>query len=163
VRLLLALGGNLQDPPAAFRMALGALAARHPVVAVSRLYRTRPVGPPQPRFWNLVALLEPDAPLLDLLGQCQELELAAGRERAREARWGPRPLDLDLLAAEGVVHRGPRLELPHPRFGGRAFVLVPAAELAPEWRLAGSGPTLAALAAALAPGNDVEPYGPFEL
>ena len=163
MQLLLGLGGNLGDPRAAFRAALGALADRHPLLAVSRLYRSRPVGPPQPWYWNLAALLEPGGPLLDLLGQCQALEVAAGRDRSREARWGPRPLDLDLLAADGIVHRGPRLELPHPRFGVRAFVLVPAAELTPEWRLAGAGRTVAELACEVFPGDDVEPCGHFDL
>lgn len=146
MELLLGLGGNLGDPPRAFRVALAALGREHRVTAASRLYRTEPEGPPQPRYWNMVVRLDLERPLLDLLDTCQGLERAAGRERSGEGRWGPRPLDLDLLASPGVVHRGPRLELPHPRFHRRAFALVPAAEVAPGWVLPGSGRTLEELA-----------------
>jgi len=145
-RLILGLGGNLGQPPRAFQEALAALAASHRVLLVSRLYRTEPEGPSQPRFWNMAALLEPAAPLLELLEQCQDLERRAGRDRDRVPRWGPRPLDLDLLIARGLVHRGPRLELPHPRLTSRAFALVPAAELAPGWRHPVLGATLGELA-----------------
>ena len=61
------------------------------------------------------------------------MEAIAGRDRVTEVRWGPRPLDIDLLLIRGVIHRGPRLELPHPRLAERAFALVPAAEIVPDW------------------------------
>ena len=163
VQLLLGLGGNLGDPPAAFRAALRALAEQVPLRAVSQLYRSDAVGPPQPRYWNLVALLELQTPLLALLDRCQALEAAAGRDRSHETCWGPRLLDLDLLAAEGVVHRGPRLELPHPRFRERAFALVPAAELASGWRLPGEGRALAELACAVEGADQLQPCGRLEL
>ncbi len=133
MQIVIGLGGNSGEPPRAFRRALAELGARHRVVAVSSLYRTEPVGPAQPRFCNAAALLEVACPPLELLDRCHELERGAGRDRAREARWGPRPLDIDLLVASGVVYRGPRLELPHPHLHRRAFALVPAAELVPEW------------------------------
>ncbi len=150
MRLLLGLGGNLGQPRLAFAAALAALARRHRLVAVSALYRSPPLGPPQPPYLNLVALVEPSRGLLELLDDCQELERAAGRRRVAEVRWGPRPLDLDLLLAEGVVHRGPRLELPHPGLDRRGFALVPAAELAPAWVHPTRGAPLAELAAAVA-------------
>ena len=134
MQLLLGLGGNLGDPPTAFQRALRSLAARHQVVAVSRLYRTEPEGPPQPRYWNMVARLQVGASALELLEQCWSLELEAGRQRDAGGRWAPRTLDLDLLMARSLVHRGPTLQLPHPRFARRAFALVPAAELAPGWQ-----------------------------
>ncbi len=148
MRILIGLGGNLGDPPAAFRRALDALAAGHVLVATSRLYRTAPIGPQQPRYWNMAALLSVGVAPPALLAACHRIEAAAGRDREREARWGPRPLDLDLLLADGVVCRGPGLELPHPRLAGRAFALVPAAELAPDWIHPWTGRTLEALAAA---------------
>ena len=144
------------------RAALRQLAREHRVVGLSRLYRTAPVGPPQPWFWNMVVRLEPRGPLLALLETCQGLERAAGRERGAEPRWGPRSLDLDLLVARGVVHRGPRLELPHPRLHGRAFALLPAAELAPEWVVPGLGRTLAELARGADGEAAVERCGPLE-
>lgn len=133
MKILIGLGGNLGDPPGAFTAALEALGRRAVVAAVSALYRSEPVGPPQPRYWNQVVRLEVEVPLLGLLEACQQLEAEAGRDRAREQRWGPRPLDLDLLMAPGLVCRGRRLTLPHPRLHRRAFALVPAAEVAPDW------------------------------
>ena len=133
MQLLTGFGANLGDPPQAFSQALERLGQRYRVVTVSALYRSEPEGPPQPRYCNQVAVLEVDEPLHAVLDHCQELEREAGRDRTAEQRWGPRPLDLDLLMAPGMVHRGSRLELPHPRFLERAFALVPAAEIAPEW------------------------------
>lgn len=147
MRLLLGFGGNVGCPRRAFRAALAALGERHAVVAVSSLYRSTAIGPPQLDFLNLVAMIEPSGPLLELLDLCQALEAAAGRDRAGEPRWGPRPLDIDLLLADGLVHRGPRLVLPHPRLAERGFALVPAAELSPRWIHPTIGCTLAELAA----------------
>jgi 2-amino-4-hydroxy-6-hydroxymethyldihydropteridine diphosphokinase len=110
-----------------------ALEECHRVLAVSALYRTRAVGPPQPDYVNGAALLQTDADPLSLLRQCRSIEKAVGRCREDEQRWGPRVLDLDLLMVDHLVRRGPMLELPHPRFHQRAFALVPAAELVPDW------------------------------
>ncbi len=150
MRLILGLGGNVGDVPSAFLGAVEGLGEVHPVRALSALYRSAPVGPPQPRFWNMAVLLEVRTPLMELLDLCRELEAAAGRDREGEVRWGPRPLDLDLLLAENVVCRGPRLEVPHPRLLERAFALVPASEVAPDWRVPGSPVPLRALAEPLA-------------
>ncbi len=133
MKVLVGLGGNVGDPPGAFSEALKTLGAGVTVLGVSHLYRSRPVGPPQPEYWNMAALAQVEIPLLALLERCQELERRAGRRREEEKRWGPRPLDLDLLMAPGAVHRGPRLHLPHPRLHLRAFAVAPAAELAPSW------------------------------
>jgi len=131
--IILALGANLGDPEQAFRRALNSLADDHELVATSRLYRTRPVGPPQPEFLNMAAILDVACPLVGFLDRCLRLEVEAGRERENEVRWGPRVLDLDLCLARGVIHRGPLLVLPHPRLHERSFVLAPAAEIAPGW------------------------------
>jgi 2-amino-4-hydroxy-6-hydroxymethyldihydropteridine diphosphokinase len=131
--ILIGLGGNLGEPEAAFARALEELAGRGRVKAVSRLWRTCPVGPSQPDFLNAAVLIDWPAGPRTLLERCRELEIAAGRDRAHEERWGPRILDLDLLLAASAVCRGPDLDLPHPRFHQRRFALEPAAELVPEW------------------------------
>ncbi len=133
MRVVLGLGGNLGKPRTAFAQALEALAGVGRVTAVSRLWRTRPIGPSQPDFLNAAALLDWPAGPMSLLDRCRELEAVAGRDRAREEPWGPRTLDLDLLLTTSAVCRGPVLELPHPRLHERRFALEPAAEVAPNW------------------------------
>ena len=131
--MVLGLGSNMGDSRKAFSECLQTLAAEGRVIAVSRLWRTRAVGPPQPDYLNVAALVAWPAGPRALLGRCLELETAAGRDRSAEARWGPRVLDIDLLLAESVVCRGPMLALPHPRLHERRFALEPAAEVAPSW------------------------------
>ena len=133
MRVVLGLGSNMGDSRKAFSACLQTLAAEGRVIAVSQLWRTRAVGPPQPGYLNAAALVEWPAGPRALLGRCLELETAAGRDRSAEARWGPRTLDIDLLLAESVVCRGPMLALPHPRMHERRFALEPAAEVAPDW------------------------------
>jgi len=132
-RIILGLGGNVGGTQTLFADCLTRIAIVGRVVATSRLWRTRAVGPPQDDFLNAAVLIEWPAGPHNLLTLCQELERAAGRGRSREERWGPRTLDLDLLLAESLVCRGPSLELPHPRFHARRFALEPAAEVAPDW------------------------------
>ena len=76
MRVILGLGGNVGDVPAAFSGALEGLAEMHAIQALSALYRSAPVGPPQPRFWNMAAVLELRTSLTALLDLCQELEEA---------------------------------------------------------------------------------------
>ena len=131
--VVVGLGANLCDPAVAFTTGLNDLASIGDVVAVSRLWRTRPLGPDQPDYCNAAALVGWGSDLMALLRACRKLEVAAGRDRETEQRWGPRVLDLDLLMARNLVWRSPELVLPHPRFHKRAFALVPAAELVPDW------------------------------
>lgn len=133
LQLIVGLGANLGDPSETFRSALALLAREYKILGVSSLYRTRPVGPEQPDFFNLAVVFDAGCPPSEFLKSCRDLETDAGRDRKREERWGPRVLDLDLLLAESFVCRGPSLVLPHPRFHERAFALAPAADVASEW------------------------------
>jgi 2-amino-4-hydroxy-6-hydroxymethyldihydropteridine diphosphokinase len=146
MEFLIGLGGNLGNPKMAFAQALEALAEEGRVMSVSRLWRTRPIGPSQSDFLNAAALIDWPAGPKRLLDRCRELEAAAGRDRAQEERWGPRILDLDLLIARSTVCRGPDLEIPHPRLPVRRFALEPAAEVAPGWVHPLLGLTIEALA-----------------
>jgi 2-amino-4-hydroxy-6-hydroxymethyldihydropteridine diphosphokinase len=147
---LLALGGNIGDVRATFERAIAMLCADGAMRLIARSsdYRTPPWGvTDQPAFTNaaiiVVTSLEPRA----LLGRVQNVERALGRDRASERRWGPRPIDIDILAYDDVVLRGPDLTLPHPHLFERAFVLLPLAEIASDRVVAGQhiGDTLAAL------------------
>jgi 2-amino-4-hydroxy-6-hydroxymethyldihydropteridine diphosphokinase len=133
MEILIGLGANLGDPARAFWRALAQIADHGDIGGISRLWRTRPVGPSQPDFMNAAALIGWPGEPRSLLDRCRELEIDAGRNRGEEERWGPRILDLDLLIADSMVCRGPALELPHPRLHERRFALEPTAEVAPGW------------------------------
>lgn len=175
-RLAIAIGANLGDPVATFAAArprleaeLCAWAAAPLQLSWSPRFRTQPVGGPpgQPPYLNavLVAHQHSDqgadgtwADPLALLGRLLRLEAAFGRER-RE-RWGPRRLDLDLLWCGAMASRGPRLVLPHPRLGERAFVLAPLAAIDPDLPLPGppaAAPSTASAALAALPRDALEP------
>ena len=114
---------------------LGALRETH-LTARSSYYKTEPVGPvSQEWFLNIaVALrteLDPDA----LLAACHAIEAALGRKRAAEIHWGPRFIDIDLIAFGDIPRSESSLTLPHPRFAERGFVLVPLAEIAATVRV----------------------------
>jgi 2-amino-4-hydroxy-6-hydroxymethyldihydropteridine diphosphokinase len=163
--ILLGLGGNLPSaqfgaPRATLDAALVALAAAGVTVRRrSRWYRTTPVPDNgQPDFINGVAELATARTPAELLALLLDLEQGFGRTRAQ--RWAPRVLDLDLLAhhetanwASGAAAAPP--VLPHPRLHERAFVLIPLAEIAPEWRHPVLGRTAPELLAALPPGQNV--------
>jgi 2-amino-4-hydroxy-6-hydroxymethyldihydropteridine diphosphokinase len=131
VAAYVALGANLGDPVAAVRSAMDRLdGLEHTTVtARSSLYRTAPVGASGPDFINAVVRLDTRLTAPALLASLQALELQAGRERP----WpnAPRTLDLDLLLYGSGRIDSSRLTVPHPRMAGRAFVLVPLAEVAP--------------------------------
>ena len=125
------------------------------LVAVSRRYWTRPVGPQdQPLFLNAAAAILTQLGAETLHAALRALETELGK-RPPPVRYGPRRIDLDLLAYGDLTLRTPSLELPHPRLHERAFVLYPLADIAPELWIAGRG-RVAALKAAVA-GDDVSP------
>ncbi len=104
------------------------------VIRCSSWHETAPVGgPPQGMFLNGVARIETSLKPKDLLERLQLIEEELGRPRER-VQWGPRVIDLDLLDYDGLTLNLPGLELPHPRLRKRPFVLIPLAEIAPEWR-----------------------------
>jgi 2-amino-4-hydroxy-6-hydroxymethyldihydropteridine diphosphokinase len=135
------LGSNLADPAAQVAAGLRAL-ARLPktrLVAHSRLYRSAPWGrADQPEFVNAVIQLETALEPRELLDHLLGIERGAGRERDG-TRWGPRILDLDILAYAQRRVAEPGLQVPHPHLHERAFVLVPLAEIAPDLHIPGRG------------------------
>jgi len=138
VTAYLGLGGNLGDPVTNMRQALQTLDARADltVTAVSRLFRTPPWGKlDQPWFVNACAAVDTDLGPRDLLELCLATERGLKRERLE--RWGPRTIDLDVLDYGGRPYEDDALTLPHPRMGLRAFVLVPLAEIAPDFTVDG--------------------------
>ncbi len=137
---LLGLGGNVGDVRATLDAAVARFAdgAAVKLRARSSDYRTPPWGvTDQPPFINCVIAVETTLPPRNLLARAQEVERALGRDRSREQRWGPRPIDIDLLAYDDLAMNEPDLTLPHPRLLERAFVLVPLAEIVPERLIAG--------------------------
>ena len=136
------LGANLGDREGTIRAALAALDARPDVavVAVSTLRETDPVGfLDQPRFLNGAAALETGLGPRELLDALLEVERELGRVRGEGPRFGPRPIDLDLLLHGDLVLDEPGLVVPHPRLHERLFALEPLAELDPALVVPGRG------------------------
>ena len=160
----LGLGANVGDALETLTAAVYALddIDGFAVVDVSGVYETPPWPPPddprsvsQEPFLNLVVRGVTNLDPHTLLAETQLLEAAFGRDREREIRWGPRPLDIDLLVVGDRVIDTPELTLPHPRIAERAFVLVPLLEVAPGGALP-DGRRFTQLLNALAPIEDIE-------
>jgi 2-amino-4-hydroxy-6-hydroxymethyldihydropteridine diphosphokinase len=130
----LGLGGNIGDPVASMAKALRALHRRSDtrVIEVSPVYKTPPWGnTDQAWFHNACAEVETSLDPEALLAACLDVEKRLKRQRLE--RWGPRTIDIDVLACEGMEEfESPTLTLPHPRLTERAFVLVPLADIAPD-------------------------------
>lgn len=142
----IALGSNLGDSRSILVSAINRL-QMHPqieILAVSNWYLTKPIGPPQPDYLNGCVTIRTSLTPLELLRVLQAIEAEFGR--VRQERWGARTLDLDLLLYETQIIDAPTLQLPHPRMVERAFVLVPLAEIAPDWIEPRSGQSIAVLA-----------------
>jgi 2-amino-4-hydroxy-6-hydroxymethyldihydropteridine diphosphokinase len=138
---LLALGGNVGDVTATLARAIEKLCDGGDVQLTARSsdYLTPPWGiEDQPRFVNLCIAVETTLSPHALLARAQAVEQSFGRDRAKERRWGPRTVDIDILAYDEVMLDTSDLTLPHPRLFERAFVLVPLAEIAPDRVIAGT-------------------------
>jgi 2-amino-4-hydroxy-6-hydroxymethyldihydropteridine diphosphokinase len=156
----LALGSNLGDRAASLTAAVGDLAAVAglSVVAASSVYETGAVGgPEQGAYLNAVLVVETALDAHDVLAAALEVEALHGRVRLE--RWGPRTLDVDVLALGAEVSDDPVVLLPHPRAHERGFVLVPWAEVDPTFAVPGRGRVLDLLEA-LSPDAvaEVRPY-----
>ncbi|HSS52848.1 MAG TPA: 2-amino-4-hydroxy-6-hydroxymethyldihydropteridine diphosphokinase [Thermoanaerobaculia bacterium] len=155
------MGGNLGPVEPALGRALRELEAALGPLRIASLYRSSPLSPiPQPDFLNTAAVahtsLEPEA----VLALAKALELAAGRQPpALNRRFGPRPLDIDILLYGDRTSDAPELTLPHPRLRERRFMLEPLAEIAPGWPVPPDGTTVQDLLARLGTAQDLERIG----
>jgi 2-amino-4-hydroxy-6-hydroxymethyldihydropteridine diphosphokinase len=128
----LGLGANLGDRLAALQRAVDLLADEGVrAVASSRVWETEPVGGPsgQPPYLNAVVRAETDLDADDVLPAANRVEAALGR--AREVRWGPRTIDIDVLLYDDLTRDDPELTIPHPRLTERAFVVLPLLDIDP--------------------------------
>jgi 2-amino-4-hydroxy-6-hydroxymethyldihydropteridine diphosphokinase len=157
----LGLGSNVGDRRANLQAAVEDLWTHDVVVlASSSVYETEPVGEvlDQRDFYNACLRIETPLPPDGLLDACKAVERALGREQGG-IRHGPRPIDVDVLLMEDVIHESERLRLPHREVLTRRFVLVPLLELDPDLHVPGAGRADDALAA-LGPGQEVRRVGP---
>ncbi len=140
-RVALGLGSNLGDRLDYLQAAVDTLTETPDIdpVAVSGVYETEPVGGPegQPAFLNAVLVVDTMLSARTLVERAQAVEDAYGR--SRQERWGPRTLDIDLLAVGREQIDEPGLTVPHPLAASRAFVLAPWAEIDPDFELPGFG------------------------
>lgn len=149
---MLGLGANVGDPGANLLAAIRRLSRDLGPLRVAPLYRTSPVSDvPQPDFLNTVVAAVTERTPRELLRLAKELETRAGRRAG--PRWGPRPLDVDLLVVGAETLDDEDLRVPHPGIPRRAFVLRPLADLAPGLEIPGAGRTAAELLAAFPPGE----------
>lgn len=128
----LALGSNLDRPLLQMQTAIAAL-AKDPHInirAVSSLYQTPALGPPQDDYLNAVVQIETSYSPQALLCTCLAIEKQQGR--VRRERWGPRLIDIDVLLYDNLVYESEDYRVPHPGLKERLFVLIPLHEIAPE-------------------------------
>jgi 2-amino-4-hydroxy-6-hydroxymethyldihydropteridine diphosphokinase len=138
--VLLALGGNVGDVRETLDRAVAALCDGELVRlrACSSDYHTPPWGAEdQPFFVNRCIAIDTRLAPHELLALAKQVERGLGRDREHERRWGPRPVDIDLIAYDDLALQSPQLTLPHPRLFERGFVLVPLAEIAPQKVISG--------------------------
>ena len=140
MRYYIAFGANLGDRADTFRRVIAAVESLlAPVERVSKLYRTAPLNPPelqessQPEFLNGAFALRSARPPLEVLDILLGIERELGRDRERTVRWGPRTVDLDIIAIDDLTLSEPRLTVPHPEMHNRDFVLIPLADIDPAW------------------------------
>lgn len=150
---LLGIGSNMyvgRNPPSTVvRLSMDILgkAADIRITARSGICMSRPIGPSRRTYANAAIAIETRLPPTELLKTLKNVEQQFGRRQGK--RWGPRPLDLDVLLWSGGRWRSRELVIPHREMANRHFVLRPASEIAAGWRLPGSGLTVRHLAAKL--------------
>lgn len=138
---IISLGGNVGDVRSTFDRALAMFCDGTAVRLVTRSsdYQTSPWGvTDQPSFINAVIAVETSLGPHALFARALEVERALGRDRRQERQWGPRKIDLDLIAYDDLELNDPDLTVPHFRLFERAFVLAPLAEIAPDRVIAGT-------------------------
>jgi 2-amino-4-hydroxy-6-hydroxymethyldihydropteridine diphosphokinase len=154
-RALVALGSNIapeQNLPAATRLLADCPGVE--VVAASGVYESPPLDRPgDPWFHNLALLVVTTLTPEDLRTEFHRVEAALGRVRHHD-RYGPRPIDVDLAAVEGFEGEVGGRRVPDPDIPRRAFLALPLAEVAPDWVLSGSGPSLREMAATFDPARE---------
>ena len=139
--IFIALGSNLGDRSKNLETAIAAMNPVMQLVTCSSVYETPPWGYlDQPKFLNQVVQAETDLSPVGLLDHLKGIENQLGR--IDTFRNGPRTIDLDILFYDNLVIDSPRLKIPHPRLAGRAFVLLPLAQLAPDLRHPVDGRTI---------------------
>ena len=142
-RVILGLGSNVGNRLLYLRQAVD-LVVNIPgltFVTISPVYETEPVGYfEQADFLNAVAELNFEMAAEDLLSELQEIERTLGRER--EIRWGPRTIDIDILAIDALYYNSPRLKVPHPELANRLFVLQPFDDIAADYPVFALGKTV---------------------
>ncbi|WP_328770797.1 2-amino-4-hydroxy-6-hydroxymethyldihydropteridine diphosphokinase [Streptomyces sp. NBC_00286] len=163
-RAVLSLGSNLGNRLETLQGAVDALEDTPGVrvKAVSPVYETEPWGvqpDSQPTYFNAVVVLRTTLPPSSLLERAHAVEEAF--HRVRDERWGPRTIDVDIVAYADMVSDDPELTLPHPRAHERAFVLAPWLDVEPDAQLPGVGPVAGLLASV--PREGVAPRADLEL
>jgi 2-amino-4-hydroxy-6-hydroxymethyldihydropteridine diphosphokinase len=149
---VIGLGGNVgtdAEIVGRFDRARAAIAALGGGAGSARLYRSAPIGPDQPAYLNTaLRIAAGDLAPAQLIAALLEIEQQLGRRRQAEARWGPRPIDLDVLVWGARIVQTPELEVPHPRLADRRFALLPLIDLVgADFAIPGAGPAGARAAA----------------
>lgn len=158
---LLLLGGNVGSRKIRLETALKSLALLPGgrILKRSRLFETAAVGASRRPYLNMAVAYRTSLSPMGLLVECKRLEALTGRKPG--PRWGPRPLDIDILKYGGLRIKTPWLTLPHPLIMSRPFALAPLRDVAPSWKPDG-GTTVARRLAALKPGPAIVRIFPDE-
>ncbi len=133
-RVLISVGSNQNGPETQILRAIGKLSEYFSNLKTSALYLTEPVGSViQDAFVNAAISFETDRTAPEVLRVLLDIESQAGRNRQTETPKGPRALDLDMIFFGSEIWSDESLEIPHPRYQDRRFVLEPANEVAPDY------------------------------